>query len=160
MALNAPITLIAAVIIMGVIIVSAGKASSSIISDHSAETELVALGIRNNMLLAQTAEQGRVIFNTPGNERYIVEIKGGKISATYADATIKQSYKPTVELYHNIKKTVDKELISSSFCIVKKQDDNCNDFIEVCAADEKQGGTGIIGGANSGLCCKIVLCGA
>lgn len=143
---NAAIAVILSLIIASVFIATSGKSFTSILSDHTAGTELVALGLRNNMIYVFSSNQGRMNYNAPGGEQYAVDISDGKISATYAGAVIKKSFKPTIELFHTMPKTVGKSIISDSFCIVKKQDTGCNNYVEVCAADDS-------------ACCKTEVCG-
>lgn len=140
------IGIIVSLIIAAVIFTVSGKTSNTAISDHTAETTLVALGIRNNMIYTLSSEFGRMLYNAPGGEPYDAIISKKTLSVTYDGVVIKQSYKPTVEIPHYMPKTIEKSIVSNSFCIVKKQDADCNSYVEVCAADDMS-------------CCKTVICG-
>lgn len=137
---------IVALIIAAIIFTVSGKAANMAISDHTSETELVALGLRNNMIYVMSSERSSMNYKTPGGEMYEVTVSAAKISATYSGMVIKSSFKPTVELFHYIPKAAETSLVSDSFCIVKKQDDKCSDYVAVCAADDAS-------------CCKMEVCG-
>lgn len=137
---------IIALIIAAIIFSVSGKASNSAISDHSSETVLVALGIRNNMIYILSSDRGTMNYKAPGGEMYDVAVSGDKISVTYSGMVIKASFKPTVELFHYMPKAAETNLISDEFCIVKKQDEKCNTYVAVCAAGDM-------------ACCKMEACG-
>ncbi len=143
---NAAIAVILSLIVASLFIATSGKSFASIMGDHTAKTELTALGIRNSMIYVLSSESGRMNYNTAGGEEYAVDISNDKISVTYAGAVIKKSFKPTVELFHTMPKTVGKSVVSNSFCIAKKQDLGCNTYVELCKADDAS-------------CCKTEVCG-
>lgn len=142
---NTAIALILALLAGTLMLLTSEKTSFSILGDHTADTELLALSMRNNMIYVYTSEGGLTKYNTPGGDEYDIVVSGETVSATYAGTVIKKGHKPTVELYHNLP-TVGKSITAKAFCIAKKYGEDCKAYVEVCAADDT-------------ACCKRSICG-
>ncbi len=140
------ISAIVVLMTLAAVFLVSGKASTAVITDHGPETQLVALGIRNNMLSLYSSNAGRTMYATPSGEKYEISVSPEKVSVVYNDFVARKEYAPTVELYHNMPKIAEKTLVSNNFCIVKKYDGSCTSFIELCDIEDS-------------ACCKVSVCG-